>query len=76
MEKKSKEKKIPIKVYLKDEKVYTFSVRNIEKARECARRIVKGGWSTFEGNMVCYYPVHQILKVVFPMIESDALAKE
>lgn len=67
---------ITISVYLQDGRVYKYDVVNAVKAREHAHRIVNYGWRNNEDGVECYYPVHQVLKVTWPMPEPDELAKK
>lgn len=63
-----------IKVYMQDGRVFSYEVANASKAREHAHRIINYGWRNVEEGEMCYYPVHQILKVKFDMPDRDKLA--
>ena len=63
-----------IQVYLQDGRVFGYEVANDSKAREHAHRIINYGWRNVEEGVMCYYPVHQILKVKFDMPNKDKLA--
>lgn len=53
-----------VKVYLKHNATHEFSARDINNAREIAKRIItEGAWFTEgDGNEV-FYPIQQIYKV-------------
>ena len=63
-----------IQVYMQDGQVFGYKVANDSKAREHAHRIINYGWRNVEEGVMCYYPVHQILKVKFDMPNKDVLA--
>ena len=63
-----------IRVYMQDGRVFGYHVANAAKAREHAHRIINYGWRNEEEGEMCYYPVHQILKVKFDMPDKDELA--
>lgn len=63
-----------IQIYMQDGRVFEYIVDNEHKAREHAHRIVNYGWRNVEEGTMCYYPVHQILKVKFDMPNKDKLA--
>lgn len=63
-----------INVYMQDGRVFKYEVANPTKAREHAHRIICYGWRNIEEGTMCYYPVHQILKVTFDMPNKDELA--
>ncbi len=63
-----------INVYLQDGRVFSYDVANDTKAREHAHRIINYGWRNVEECVMCYYPVHQVLKVTFDMPDKDTLA--
>ena len=63
-----------IKVYLQDGRIFGYEVVNPTKAREHAHRIVNWGWRNNEEGIECYYPVHQVLKVIWDMPNKDELA--
>jgi len=60
-----------IYVYMQDGRTFFYEVADATKAREHAHRIINFGWRNLEGDTMCYYPVHQILKVVFPVAADD-----
>lgn len=68
------DEKTLIKVYMQDGRVFGYYVANECKAREHAHRIITTGWRNVEEGVMCYYPVHQILKVKFDMPDKDLLA--
>ena len=68
--------KIRITIYMQDGRTYSYFVDDAIKAREHAHRIVNYGWRNIEGTKMCYYPIHQVLKVTFPMPLRDRLATE
>jgi hypothetical protein len=63
-----------ILVYLQDGRVFCYDVASPDKAREHAHRIINYGWRNVEEGTMCYYPVHQVLKVKFDMPNKDLLA--
>jgi len=63
-----------IKVYMQDGRVFAYAVQGESKAREHAHRIIHYGWRNIEEGVMCYYPVHQILKVKFDMPNKDEMA--
>ena len=63
-----------ISVYLQDGRIFEYDVVNATKAREHAHRIINYGWRNWEEGRECYYPVHQVLKVTFPMDTKDEMA--
>lgn len=63
-----------INIYMQDGRVFHYEVANSVKAREHAHRIICYGWRNVEEGIMCYYPVHQILKVTFDMPDKDSLA--
>ncbi|MGD2071878.1 MAG: hypothetical protein PVG65_00105 [Candidatus Thorarchaeota archaeon] len=68
------EKKVKIYVYMQDGRIFEYEVANATKAREHAHRIVNYGWRNVEEGEMVYYPIHQILKVKFPMPNKDKMA--
>jgi hypothetical protein len=67
---------ILISVYLDDGRVFDYNVPTIEKAREHASAIVKGGYRsvTAGSGVMEHYPPHRILKVKvspFPQNNTD-----
>ena len=60
-----------IGVYLVDERVFKYDVSDPVKAREHAYRIVNYGWRNVSNGLMEYYPVHQVLKVVFDDPKDD-----
>jgi hypothetical protein len=63
-----------ILVYMQDGRVFSYNVNGASKAREHAHRIITEGWRNNEEGVMCYYPVHQVLKVKFDMPDKDMLA--
>lgn len=63
---------VTINVYMQDGRVFRYKVEDGVKAREHAHRIVNYGWRNVEKGVMCYYPVHQVLKVTF-QYEADML---
>ena len=57
---------IKIFVYLQDGRVFDYEVCDAIKAREHAHRIINYGWRVLVNGNMEYYPIHQIVKVVFP----------
>lgn len=70
-----KKSEIKIKVYLRGGKVFSGKVRNELKAEEFAKSIIAKGCSKVEGNLVSYYPTHQILKVTYTVENVDKQRK-
>ncbi len=66
---------ITINVYMQDGRVFHYDVKDAVKAREHAHRIVTLGWRNSAGNLLEYYPVHQVLKVTFDC-PDDLLSKK
>jgi len=64
---------VTIRVYMQDGTVYQYSV-SPTKAREHAHRIITTGYRQVIDGEMTYFPVNQILKVVFPMPLRDYLA--
>lgn len=54
---------IEISVYLDDGRVYSYDVRDADKAREHAAAIVSGGYRHCGDGEFEHYPPHRILKV-------------
>ena len=67
---------IKISVYMQDGRVFSYDVASSAKAREHAHRIITTGYRYLEEetDREVYMPVHQILKVTFPMNPPDRLA--
>lgn len=67
---------VTINVYMQDGRVFSYDVDDVAKAREHCHRIINYGWRNTEGDMMCYYPVHQVLKATFNMKNKDTLAEK
>ena len=67
---------IEIVIYMQDGRTFTYKVSDAVKAREHAHRIINYGWRNIEDGVMCYYPVHQVIKVKFNMNKKDRLAAE
>jgi hypothetical protein len=65
---------ISITVYMQSGETFTYKVKNVQKARQHAHRIINYGWRNCQDGEMEYYPVHQILKVKFSMPKKDKLA--
>lgn len=62
---------VEIKVYMQDGRVFKYEVGSMAKAREHAHRIINYGWRNVHEGTMEYYPVHQVLKVVFPYSQDE-----
>lgn len=67
---------ITLWIYMQDGRTYSYKVKDVQKAREHAHRIINYGWRNLEGEEMCYYPIHQILKVKFNVVDKDKLMTE
>lgn len=65
-----------ITIYMQDGRTFSYEVVDAVKAREHAHRITNFGWRNIENDIMTYYPIHQVLKVTFPMPKKDKLATE
>lgn len=63
-----------MQIYLQDGRIFFYKVANEIKAREHAHRIINYGWRNIEEDRMCYYPIHQILKVCWDMPNKDELS--
>lgn len=56
-------KKVLMRIYLDDGRVFEYEVLGTDKAREHATAIVNGGYRHNDGEEFEHYPPHRILKV-------------